>query len=133
MGKLVILGSANAVPGVNQENTHFYVEAGKRNILVDCGSNPLQVLPGNGIQPNALTDIIITHFHPDHVSGLPLLLMDLWLMGRREPIAIYANQHALSRIEKMMLCKTDTLICRNFKDKISKACLLYLDPASIIS
>ena len=102
MGKIVILGSANAVPDVNQENTHFYIEAGNRNILVDCGSNPLQVLPANGIQPNALTDIIITHFHPDHVSGLPLLLMDLWLMGRREPLAIYANHHALSRIEKMM-------------------------------
>jgi ribonuclease Z len=102
MGRIVILGSANAVPGAHQENTHFFIEVGKRNILVDCASNPLQVLPLNGIQPNALTDIIITHFHPDHVSGLPLLLMDLWLLGRQEPISIYANQHALSRIKKMM-------------------------------
>jgi ribonuclease Z len=102
MGKIVILGSANAVSDENQDNTHFYVEAGKRKILVDCGSNPLQALPANGIQPNTLTDIIITHFHPDHVTGLPLLLMDLWLIGRQDPIAIYANSHALSRIEKMM-------------------------------
>ena len=102
MGKIVILGSANAVPDEHQDNTHFYVEAGNRKILVDCGSNPLQVLPANGILPNVLTDIIITHFHPDHVSGLPLLLMDLWLLGRQDPLAIYANEHALSRIEKMM-------------------------------
>ncbi|MBI9051043.1 MAG: ribonuclease Z [Anaerolineaceae bacterium] len=102
MGKVVILGSAHAVPNENQENTHLFVQAGNRNILIDCASNPFQVLPKNGIPPNCITDIIITHFHPDHVSGLPLLLMDLWLIGRREPLAIYANAHAVSRIEAMM-------------------------------
>jgi ribonuclease Z len=102
MGKVTILGSAHAVAEVNHNNTHLFIQAGQRNILIDCGSNPMQVLPENGIAPNSITDILITHFHPDHVSGLPLLLMDLWLNGRREPMAIYANAHALTRIEQMM-------------------------------
>ena len=102
MAKIVILGSAHAVADVNQDNTHLFVQAGTHNILIDCGSNPMQVLPRNGIEPNSITDIIITHFHPDHVSGLPLFLMDLWLLGRQEPLSIYANTHALPRIEQMM-------------------------------
>jgi ribonuclease Z len=102
MGKIIILGSAHAIADGNQDNTHLFIQAGMRNILIDCGSNPMQVLPRNGILPNSITDIIITHFHPDHVSGLPLLLMDLWLLGRQEPLAIYGNNHTLTRIEKMM-------------------------------
>ncbi len=102
MAKIIILGSAHAVADIDQDNSHLFVQAGKRNLLIDCGSNPMRVLPANDIAPNSITDILITHFHPDHVSGLPLLLMDLWLLGRREPLAIYANAHSLFRIEQMM-------------------------------
>ena len=28
------------------------------------------------------TDIILTHFHPDHVAGLPILLLDLLISGK---------------------------------------------------
>jgi ribonuclease Z len=49
-----------------------------------------------------LTDIVITHFHPDHVSGIPLLLMDMWLMGRTKPINIYGLHYTLDRVEDLM-------------------------------
>jgi ribonuclease Z len=71
-------------------------------ILVDCVSNPVVRLEEAGIDFNDLTDIIITHFHPDHVSGVPLLLMDMWLMGRTKPINIYGLHFTMDRIEKLM-------------------------------
>ena len=55
-----------------------------------------------GLDFNDLTDLIVTHFHPDHVSGLPLLLMDMWLMGRRKPINIYGLHYTLDRVENLM-------------------------------
>ncbi len=71
-------------------------------ILVDCVSNPVVRLEQAGIDFNDLTDIIITHFHPDHVSGVPLLLMDMWLMGRTKPINIYGLHYTLDRLEQLM-------------------------------
>jgi ribonuclease Z len=49
-----------------------------------------------------VSDIILTHFHPDHVGGLPLLLMNMWLAGRSEPLRIYGLHHCLKRVEEMM-------------------------------
>lgn len=100
--KVSFLGTAKAVPDKDHENTHLIIEAGERTILVDCAGNPVVRLDQAGINPLDITDIILTHFHPDHVSGLPLLLMDLWLMGREERLNIFGLEDVIDRAEKMM-------------------------------
>ena len=74
----------------------------ERTVLVDCVSNPIMRLEQAGADFNDLTDLIITHFHPDHVSGVPLLLMDMWLMGRKKPLNIYGLHYTLDRLEDLM-------------------------------
>lgn len=102
MARVIILGSSNAVPTKDHENTHMVVVGEERMVLVDCVSNPVLRLEQAALDYNDLTDIVITHFHPDHVSGLPLLLMDMWLMGRKKPINIYGLHFTLDRVEDLM-------------------------------
>jgi ribonuclease Z len=102
MPKVIILGSSNAVPTKDHENTHLVIIGNERTILVDCVSNPIVRLEQAGVDFNDLTDIVITHFHPDHVSGVPLLLMDMWLMGRTKPLNIYGLHYTLDRLEGLM-------------------------------
>ncbi|HEX2992435.1 MAG TPA: MBL fold metallo-hydrolase [Anaerolineales bacterium] len=102
MPKVIILGSSNAVPSKDHENTHLVIIGNERTILVDCVSNPVVRLEQAGVDFNDLTDIVITHFHPDHVSGVPLLLMDMWLMGRTKPLNIYGLHYTLDRLEGLM-------------------------------
>jgi len=102
MPKLIILGSANAVPAENHENTHMILVGKERRLLIDCVSNPILRLERAGVDPNTLTDLILTHFHPDHVSGVPLLLMDTWLMGRRQPLNVYGLDHTIDRTQRVM-------------------------------
>jgi ribonuclease Z len=102
MPKVIILGSSNAVPSKNHENTHMVIIGMKRTILVDCVGNPVVRLQQAGVDLDNLTDIVITHFHPDHVSGVPLLLMDMWLMGRSKPLNIYGLHYTLDRLEGLM-------------------------------
>jgi ribonuclease Z len=78
------------------------VEGKSGTLLIDCVGDPLVRLPRAGLDPQAIMDVILTHFHPDHVSGIPLLLMDLWLLGRQKTLSIYGTEHTLSRVEKMM-------------------------------
>ena len=102
MAKLIVLGSSNAIPTKDHENTHLAVVCRDRTVLIDCVSNPIVRLEQAGIDPLAINDVILTHFHPDHVSGVPLLLTDLWLMGRRTPLNIYGLDYTLERVEAMM-------------------------------
>ena len=102
MAKLVVLGSSYAIPTEHHENTHLALVGKDRMVLIDCASNPILRLKRAGLDFNGLTDLILTHFHPDHVSGVPLLLMDMWLLGRRRPLHIYGLHHTLDRMENLM-------------------------------
>ncbi|MBG0771344.1 MAG: MBL fold metallo-hydrolase [Anaerolineaceae bacterium] len=102
MSKITFLGTASAVPNATHHNAHFILESGQRKVLVDCSGNVIVRLEEAGIDPLALTDVILTHFHPDHVSGLPLLLMDLWLMGRVQPLTLHGLKADLERARAML-------------------------------
>jgi len=102
MGRIVILGSASAVPIEGHENTHILVEAGECVVLVDCPGSPMIRLNQAGVEISKLTDIILTHFHPDHVSGFAPLLMSMWLVGRKQPLNVYGLVDTIDRAERMM-------------------------------
>ena len=102
MAKVIILGSAFSIPDENHENTHMVVVGKEQTVMIDCVGSPIPRLHHAGIGYDQVTELILTHFHPDHVSGVPTLLMDMWLLGRKNPLAIYGLDHTLDRVEKMM-------------------------------
>jgi len=100
--KLIFLGTANAIPDKNHENTHMAILGENHHLLIDCVSNPIVRLQDAGIDISNITDLILTHFHPDHVSGTPLFLMSSWLMGRKKTLHIYGLKYTLDQIKMMM-------------------------------
>lgn len=102
MARVIILGSSNAIPSETAENTHMAIAGEDRLVLVDSVGNPLLRLNQAGMDVNQISDIIVTHFHPDHVSGLPLLLMDMWLLGRATPLNIHGLHYTIDRVESLM-------------------------------
>jgi ribonuclease Z len=102
MPRLVFLGTATNIPDEKHENTHMVLVGDQRMVLIDGPGNPYARMKMAGLDVDALTDIVLTHFHPDHVSGIPLLLMALGLSGRSEPLAIYANAHCLDFTEQVL-------------------------------
>jgi len=103
MGQIKILGSAFAIPGEKNENTHLCLVNEQKVVLIDSASNPILHLQRGGIELDKISDIILTHFHPDHVSGIPLLLMGMWLLGRKKPLSHHGLSHTLERMENLMV------------------------------
>ncbi|GAB1421206.1 MBL fold metallo-hydrolase [Anaerolineales bacterium] len=103
MAKIIILGSAAAVNDADHDYTHFLL-IGEESppILIDAGSNPLGKIKNLGFEDAQLQDIILTHFHSDHVSGIPNMMMHMWLLGRQTPMNIYGLHHCINRLEDMM-------------------------------
>ncbi len=102
MGRVVILGSGYAIAEDGHENTHLLIEQGEHCVLVDSASSPIVRLKKAGIAFDQVTDLILTHFHPDHVAGVPGFLMESWLLGRKHPLQIYGLPYTMDRLEIMM-------------------------------
>lgn len=102
VAELIILGSSNAIPDENHENTHMALKGNSQVILVDCVSNPMVRLKQAKLDYQSITDLVLTHFHPDHVSGVPSFLMSSWLLGRKSPLTVYGLDYTLERITRLM-------------------------------
>ena len=54
-----------------------------------------------GLAPETVEAVVLTHEHPDHVSGFALLIEKLWLLGRRDPIPIYGLARTLAVAQRL--------------------------------
>jgi ribonuclease Z len=102
MPKIIFLGTSYSIADEHHGNTQLAILAGNRTVLVDVSGDPVVRLEKAGIDPLQVTDLVVTHFHPDHVGGIPILLMDMWLMKRTGPLTIYGLDDTLDRVERMM-------------------------------
>lgn len=76
------------------------LDNGRSTLLVDCGGDAVPAMRSVGLDPIALSALIVTHEHADHVAGFPLLMERLWLMGRREPLDVFGIAPALSQAQR---------------------------------
>lgn len=85
------LGSSGAVPTAARDTTALVARAGETTCLIDVGGSPVQKLRRAGVDPLALSAVIVTHTHPDHVYGLPALVQCLLILGRRTPLPVHCR------------------------------------------
>ncbi len=98
MAKLTLLGSAAAVPDMDHENAYMVLEGEKSALLVDCAGSPMARLQAAGVDLNKLSSLIITHHHPDHLYGVPSLLLGLRMFKRQVPLDIFGTRKSLAVI-----------------------------------
>lgn len=102
MTKLIILGSSNSIATAEHDNSHMVIFASDRKVLIDGGSSPVLRLQKAGVGIHELTDVVVTHFHPDHVSAIPQLFLNFWLMGRTATLDVHGLSPTLDRLEALM-------------------------------
>lgn len=88
--KLTILGSSSALPTSERYTSAHVLNAHERMYLIDCGEGTQMQLRRNRIKISAINHIFISHLHGDHVFGIYGLLSTFNLMGRKQPLNLYA-------------------------------------------
>jgi len=100
---VTILGCGDAFGSGGRLNTCFLVRSDKTSFLIDCGASSMVALKRNGVDPNEIALILISHLHGDHFGGLPFFLLDAHLVSdRRVPLTIAGPPGVRARLKAAM-------------------------------
>lgn len=84
MSSIILLGTGTCQIEHERRASSVLIQLDGMPVLFDCGHGVIQRLLEVGIQHNELNHIVLSHFHPDHVSDLlPFLHAGAW--SRRNP------------------------------------------------
>lgn len=81
-----LLGTGGMMPLKNRKLTSFMMRYNGHCILIDCGEGTQVAIKEAGFTFKPIDIICFTHFHADHISGLPGLLLGMGNEGRSEPL-----------------------------------------------
>ena len=86
---LVFLGTAGSMPTAQRAPAALLVRRGGDRLLFDCAEGTQRQLLRSSVGLVDLSEIFLTHFHADHVLGLPGMLKTFALRGREVPLTVY--------------------------------------------
>ncbi len=102
MAQVILLGTGAALSDQTREHTYMVVKGERSAILIDCGGSPVQRLSKAGVALDSIDHMILTHHHPDHLYGVSVFLLDLWLAGRKKVLHIHGLPETLHATRAMM-------------------------------
>lgn len=83
-----LLGTGGMMPLPDRWLTALLVRYNGKMILIDCGEGTQIPVKMAGWGFKAIEAILFTHYHADHIAGLPGLLLTLGNSGRTEPLVL---------------------------------------------
>jgi ribonuclease Z len=96
------LGTSGAIPSAVRDTTSLVFSATDVAILVDCGGSPAGRLRRVGVDPLALTHVVVTHIHADHAYGLPSLVHGLVMLGRTDPLEVACRLEHVDALRQLL-------------------------------
>lgn len=87
--KLIFLGTSAQIPTSRRNHTGILLSYKSENILIDCGEGIQRQFRKARLNPCKVTRILLTHWHGDHVFGLPGILSTLSFSGYCKIVYIY--------------------------------------------
>ncbi len=92
-----LLGTGGMMPLPYRWLTSLMVRYNGHSILIDCGEGTQIALKEKGWSPNPIDMICFTHYHADHISGLPGMLLTMGNAERKEPLML-VGPRGLTRV-----------------------------------
>ena len=83
-----LLGTGGMMPLPYRWLTALMLRYNGKSILIDCGEGTQIALREKGWSPKPIDIICFTHYHADHISGLPGMLLTMGNAERTEPLLL---------------------------------------------
>lgn len=85
---ICLLGTGGMMPLPYRWLTSLMARYNGTSILIDCGEGTQIAMKEKGWSPKPIDVICFTHFHADHISGLPGMLLTMGNAERTKPLLL---------------------------------------------
>jgi ribonuclease BN (tRNA processing enzyme) len=106
IGRVLIefVGSGDAFGSGGRAQTCISLSAGAgtERVLVDCGATSVAAMKAQGLDPNQVHVVVVTHLHGDHFGGLPFLILDGQFSRRQAPLVVVGPPGTAARLAAAM-------------------------------
>ena len=102
MINVLFLGTSSMMPTRERNLSSILISYKNEKILIDCGEGTQRQLKLAGISPAKITRILITHWHGDHILGLPGLLQTMQASEYSSKLVIYGPVHSEEYLKNLL-------------------------------
>ena len=88
---ITLLGTAATMPLPDRALSTAFAACGGHGLLFDCGEGTQAAARRAGVNLMRADAVCLTHYHGDHIFGLPGLLQTLGAQGRTRPLLLVYN------------------------------------------
>ncbi len=96
-------GTSGMIPLPERWLSCCWLEYQGKALLIDCGEGTQIALREAGCKISRLENLLITHFHADHIAGLPGFLLTLGNHGKKTPLTIIGPKGLKTVISALMI------------------------------
>jgi ribonuclease BN (tRNA processing enzyme) len=135
--RLTTIGTGTVAPHPRRVCAAHLVETDRVRLLLDCGHGAVHRMAALGTSWETITHVAITHFHPDHIGDLPLLLL-AWRHGtlppRSEPVALVGPPGTIGLVERLAAAYGDWLAAPEYPfavEELAPGATLRLDGVTL--
>jgi ribonuclease Z len=104
MIEVTLLGTGSPIPDPDRAGPSTLIRAGGQTFLVDCGRGVQQRLAAVGSGANALSALLLTHLHSDHIADLGDVIITRWVttFAEQTPLQIIGPPGTARVVDAML-------------------------------
>ena len=133
MLEICLLGTGGMMPLPYRWLTSMLARYNGSSILVDCGEGTQIALKEKGWSPNPIDIICFTHFHADHISGLPGMLLAMGNSERTTPLTIIGPKGVTGVVESLRVIARELPFEIRYIELTSKEQVIEFDGYRIVA
>ena len=103
MARVTILGSSSGIPSSDRNSSSLILECGESLYQFDAGDGVSSAILKHKFDQHKIKTILISHTHPDHITGLFLELQMMLVNKRSAPLTVYMPDEVIEAFQKFMI------------------------------
>lgn len=122
-----LLGTGGMMPLPYRWLTSLMMRYNGKSILIDCGEGTQIAMKEKGWSPKPIDIICFTHYHADHISGLPGMLLTMGNAERKSPLLMIGPKGLAKVVNSLRVIAPELPFDIHFQEITESSQEIYFD------